>query len=178
MVAYDRTSIVFHWILGLAILGQFALGWWMLDIPKEPPGVRAWWFDLHKSMGITLAALVVIRLLWRISHPAPALPGTLPRLQRIAANATHWALYGCMLVMPISGYLGASFTNDPIEYFGATLPQWGWDSADAQALMSSIHSTTASLLGVLIALHVGAALWHVVRRDGLFARMWPSVERG
>lgn len=178
MAAYDRTSIVFHWILGLAILGQFALGWWMVDIPREPPGVRAWWFDLHKSIGITLAAFVVIRLLWRMSHPAPALPGTLPRAQRIAASATHWTLYACMLVMPISGYLAVSFTKVPTKYFGAALPHWGWDAPDAEALMGLIHSTTAYLLGALIALHVAAALWHLLRRDGLFARMWLSVERG
>jgi cytochrome b561 len=173
MRTYDRTTVLFHWIVGIAVLAQFALGWWMIDIPKDPPGVRAWWFNVHKSIGITLAAFVVIRLLWRLSHPAPVLPGTLPRLQRIAATTTHWALYACMVIMPASGYLGSSFTRYPIKYFGNTLPHWGWDWPAAKTLLSAIHFTTACILGALIALHVAAALWHLLRRDGLFSRMWP-----
>lgn len=169
---YDRTSVALHWIVGLAILAQFALGWWMVDVPKDPPGVRAWWFNLHKSVGITLAAFVVLRLLWRLTHPAPALP--LPRAQRMAASWTHALLYVCMLVMPASGYLGSSFSKYPIKYFGTTLPHWGWDWPAAKALMSAVHLTAAWVLAALIAAHVAAALWHVVRRDGLFSRMWPA----
>ena len=159
MPAYDRTSIWLHWILGLAILGQFALGWWMADLPKEPAAARAGWLGLHKVVGITLAALVVIRLAWRATHPAPPLPGTLPRLQRALARATHWALYACMLVMPASGYLSVTY-------------------AELEGLMGEVHATTAAVFGALMALHIGAALRHLARRDGLFARMWPSVERG
>jgi len=158
----------------LAILGQFALGWWMIDVPKDPPGVRAWWFNLHKSIGITLAALVVLRLLWRLGHPGPSLPGTLPRMQRIAAAGTHWALYACMLVMPLSGYLGSSFSGYPIKYFGSALPHWGWEWPAAKAFLSGVHLAAAWLLAALIALHVVAALWHALRRDGLSSRMWPQ----
>jgi cytochrome b561 len=158
----------------LAILGQFALGWWMIDVPKDPPGVRAWWFNLHKSIGITLAALVVLRLLWRLGHPGPSLPGTLPRMQRIAAAGTHWALYACMLVMPLSGYLGSSFSKYPIKYFGNALPHWGWDWPAAKAFLSNVHLAAAWLLAALIAVHVVAALRHALRRDGLFSRMWPQ----
>jgi cytochrome b561 len=158
----------------LAILGQFALGWWMIDVPKDPPGVRAWWFNLHKSIGITLAALVVLRLLWRLGHPGPSLPGTLPRMQRIAAAGTHWALYACMLVMPLSGYLGSSFSKYPIKYFGNALPHRGWDWPAAKAFLSNVHLAAAWLLAALIAVHVVAALWHALRRDGLFSRMWPQ----
>jgi len=173
-MAYDRTSVLLHWMVGLAILVQFALGWWMIDIPKDPPGVRAWWFNLHKSIGITLAAVVVLRLLWRISHPAPPLPGALPHIQRVTAAVTHWGLYACMLIMPISGYLGSSFSKYPIKYFGTPLPHWGWDWPAAKALMSAIHLTAAWILAALITLHVAGALWHLARRDGLFSRMWPA----
>jgi cytochrome b561 len=170
---YDRTSVWLHWAIGLAILGQFALGWWMLDVPKEPPGVRAWWYNVHKSIGITLGGFVVLRLLWRLLHPAPLLPGTVPRLQRLAATGTHWALYACMLIMPITGYLGSSFTRYPVKYFGQTLPHWGFEWPAGKALMSTVHFATACTLGTLIALHVAAALWHLARRDGLFSRMLP-----
>jgi cytochrome b561 len=175
---YDRTSILLHWLLGLAILGQFALGWWMVDLPREPAAARAWWFELHQSVGVTLLAFVVLRLLWRLSHPAPELPGTLPRLQRTMARASHWALYGCMLVMPISGYLGSSSATEPVRYFGARLSHFQWNSPALQDVMGSLHSITAWLLGALVALHIGAALYHLVRRDGVFARMLGSVEGG
>jgi cytochrome b561 len=174
IATYDRTSILFHWVVGLAVLAQFALGWWMLDIPKDPPGMRAGWFNLHKSIGITLAAFVVLRLLWRRSHPAPLLPARLPRMQRAAAVATHWALYACMLIMPLSGYLGSSFSKYPIQYFGSTLPHWGWEWPAAKAVMSAIHFAAAWALAGLIVLHLAAAAWHLVRRDGLFSRMWPA----
>lgn len=55
---YDRTAVVLHWVIGLAILGQFALGHWMHDLPKDPDGVRAWWFGVHGSIGLALGALV------------------------------------------------------------------------------------------------------------------------
>jgi cytochrome b561 len=79
-----------------------------------------------------------------------------------------------MLVMPLSGYLGSTFSKYPIKYFGAALPHWGWDWPAAKALISAIHLTTAWLLAALIAAHVAAALWHLARRDGLFSRMWPA----
>jgi cytochrome b561 len=161
-------------VVGLAIFAQFALGWWMLEVPKDPPGLRAGWFNLHKSIGITLAAFVLLRLLWRLSHPGPALPASLPRMQRVAAAATHWALYACMLVMPLSGYLGSSFSGYPVKYFGSTLPSWGWEWPAAKALLSNVHLAAAWLLAALIALHVVAALWHALHRDGLFSRMWPQ----
>jgi cytochrome b561 len=146
----------------------------MIDVPKDPSGVRAWWFNLHKSIGITLAALVVLRVLWRLGHPGPSLPGTLPQMQRIAATGTHWALYACMLVMPLSGYLGSSFSKYPIKYFSNALPHWGWDWPAAKAFLSNVHLAAAWLLAALIAVHVVAALRHALRRDGLFSRMWPQ----
>ena len=177
LMRYDRMSIALHWIIGLAILVQFALGWWMVDIPKDPPGVRAGWFNLHKSIGLTLAAFVVLRLVWRATHPAPPLPGTLPYLQRAAAAATHWLLYACMLVMPLSGYLGSSFTKYPIKYFGHTLPHWGWEWPAGKALASAIHLGAAWTLAGLLALHIAGALWHLLRRDGVFSRMAPRFDR-
>jgi cytochrome b561 len=174
MPAYDRISVLFHWIVGVAVLAQFALGWWMLDIPKDVSGARAWWFNLHKSIGLSLVVFVVIRLLWRVAHPTPLPPGALPRAQHLAASATHWALYACMLLMPLSGYLGSSFTRYPIRYFGIELPHWGWDWPAGKAAMSALHAATAWMLGVLVAVHIAAALWHLLRRDGLFSRMWPA----
>jgi cytochrome b561 len=108
-----------------------------------------------------------------LNHAPASAP--LPKWQRTAATANHWALYAAMLMLPASGYLGSSFTRYPIKYFGHALPHWGWDWPSAKALMSSLHLSTACLLGALIALHIGAAVWHLARRDGVFLRMWRAA---
>jgi len=171
--AYTRTAVVLHWLIAIGLIAQIALGLWMLGIPKDPPGVRAWWFNIHKSIGITLGVLIILRTGWRFTHQAPPLPAALPRWQRVTATASHHLLYLCMLVMPLSGYLGSSFTKYPIVFFGTKLPHWGWDSPVLKDLCSSIHHTAAVTLMALIALHVAAALKHrLIDRDAVFARMW------
>jgi cytochrome b561 len=145
----------------------------MITIPKSPPGVRAGWFNVHKSIGITLAVLILARLIWRLMHRAPPLPATMPKWERIAAKANHFLLYACMILMPVSGYLGSSFTKYPILYWGIKLPQWGWDSPQLKDLMSQVHLTTVVIFIALIALHIAAALKHwLVDRDGIVERMW------
>jgi len=77
--------------------------------------------------------------------------------------------------MPVSGYLGSSFTKYPIKYFGYTLPHWGWDAPALKELMSQIHLVTVVIFVTLIAIHITAALKHLfVNRDGVFQRMWWS----
>ena len=124
---YDRVAVALHWLIALLISFQVALGWWMQTIPKSPPGIRAGWFNFHKSIGITLALLVLFRIGWRLLHAPPQLPTCVAHWQRIAASWNHRALYACMLILPLSGYLGSSFTRYPVRYFGIALPRWGWD---------------------------------------------------
>lgn len=172
--SYTRTAMILHWLIALFVFGQISLGLWMIGIPKSPPGIRAWWFNVHKSIGITLGVLILVRLLWRLTHSAPPLPSTLPDWQRIAAKASHVALYVCMVTMPLAGYLGSSFTKYPILYFGMRLPHWGWDAPALKDLCSQVHLVTATVFITLIAIHVAAALKHLlIKRDGVFQRMWP-----
>lgn len=173
---YDRTAIALHWIVAALALAQIALGWWMIEIPKDPPGLRAPWFNLHKSIGMTIGLLMLARLAWRLRHPAPPLPASMPRWQVLAAHTNHWLLYACLIVQPIIGYLGSSFTKYPIKYFGYTLPRWGWDAPALKDLCSTAHFWLACTITALVALHVGAALKHLLLdRDGVFQRMWPRV---
>lgn len=170
---YTRTAVVLHWLIGIGVLAQITLGLWMITIPKSPPGVRASWFNIHKSIGLTLAALILIRLAWRFFHRPPELPTTLSRWERVAAKANHVLLYVCMIVMPLSGYLGSSFTKYPIIYFGIKLPHWGWDSPVLKDLMSTIHLTTVVIFITLIAIHVAAAIKHSFDgSEGVLRRMW------
>lgn len=174
---YDRVAVALHWLIALGVLAQIGLGWWMLDIPKQPVGVRAGWFNLHKSIGLTLGALIVLRLAWRLAHRPPPLPRSLPRWQQAAALATHGLLYLCLLVMPLSGYLGSSFSGYPVRFFGIALPGWAARDDALKDLFSQIHYAAGVVFMGLIALHAAAALKHLLARDGLFDRMWPGRQR-
>lgn len=168
--AHHRITVVLHWVLALSLLAQLALGWWMLDIPKSPPGLRAGWFNLHKSIGLTIFLIVLAQIAWRVRQPVPG-HSTLPAWQRRAARLTHGLLYLCMLVIPLSGYLGSTFTRYPVRYFGVVLPDWNRDWPAAKQLMSNIHLAAVWLFMALVALHVAAALWHWWQRDGVSSRM-------
>jgi cytochrome b561 len=171
---YTRTAIVLHWLIAVAVFAQVTLGVWMIGIPKSPPGVRAYWFNVHKSIGLTIGLLVLLRLLWRLAHRPPALPATISPWQRAAAKLSHWSLYACMIILPLSGYLGSSFTRYPIKYFGFTLPHWGWDDPGLKELCSQAHFYTVCVFATLIVLHISAALKHrFVDKDGVFERMFP-----
>jgi cytochrome b561 len=167
---YTRIAVAVHWLLAVALFAQLALGWWMLDIPKSPPGLRAGWFNLHKSIGLTIALVVLVRVVWRATH-AVAADVSLQRWQRVAARANHAALYALMLVIPLSGYLGSTFTRYPVRYFGVVLPDWNRDWPAAKQLMSGIHYAAVWLFMALVAVHIAAALWHWLQRDTVCARM-------
>lgn len=171
---YATTAVVLHWLIALGILAQIALGWWMIDLPKSPPGLRAGWFNLHKSIGITVGVLALVQLARRAVRPPPPLPATLARWQQRASRLVHTLLYGCLVAMPLSGVLGSMSTRYPIRYFGVVLPLPSWDHPAAKEVFSAIHLGTAILLMALLALHVGAALMHLARRDGIVSRMLPG----
>ena len=124
---YTSTAIALHWLIAAAVIAQFAWGWWMQSIPKEPPGMRADAFNLHKSIGLTLFALMMLRLFWRLRHPAPPLP-PMPRWQSKLARFNHVLLYCALVAMPVAGYLGSVFSGYPVKYFGIVMPAWGWKS--------------------------------------------------
>jgi cytochrome b561 len=171
---YDHVAMALHWLVAIGVIVQIVLGLWMIDIPKLPAGVRAYWFNLHKSIGISVGVLIFLRLAWRLRHRPPPLPSTMPRWQLRAAHASHWLLYACMLTMPLSGYFGSTFSGYPIKYFGITLPGWGWKDDAIKEILSSVHFVAAILFISLIKLHVLAALKHLfIDRDGVFHRMLP-----
>ena len=174
---YTRIAVALHWLVAAALLYQLALGWWMLDLPKAPPGLRAGWFNWHKSVGIVIALLVLLRMAWRVTHPVGPL-ADLPAWQRRAANANHALLYVCMVVMPLSGYLGSSFSGYPVRFFGIALPPWAEAWPAGKQAMSALHYGTTWLFMGLIALHVAAAGWHALRHEGSGRMGIPRWSRG
>ena len=168
---YDRTAIALHWLIAIAVVAQFAWGWWMQGIAKQPSGPRVDAFNLHKSVGLTLLALMLLRLSWRAAHAPPAFP-VMPPWQATLARLNHALLYLVLFVMPLSGYLGSVWSGYPVKYFGLTLPGWNWKDPALKDLASGVHLVTAWVLATAVGLHVAAACKHaLVDRDGLLARM-------
>jgi cytochrome b561 len=170
MMRYTRPAVALHWLIAAVVVAQIAWGWFMQEIPKMPPGLRADAFNVHKSIGLCIFALMLVRLGWRLAHPSPPLP-RMARWQRRAATLTHGALYASLFVMPIAGYLGSVFSGYPVKWFGITLPGWYPKAPLLKAWMSDVHLFTSVVLVSLVALHVAAALHHAWRGDGVMARM-------
>jgi cytochrome b561 len=168
--SYTRAAVLVHWVLAAAMLGEIVLGWWMLGLPKTPPGLRAGWFNVHKSIGLTIALVALPWVLRRLLRPVAA-NAELPAWQRHASNVTHALLYLCMLVLPLSGLAGSNFTRYPVLYFGMRLPGWNRDWPAAKELMSTVHVAGVWLLMALVTVHIVAALWHWLRRDTVCGRM-------
>lgn len=170
---YDRVAIALHWLVALAIVGQVLLGWYVHEVPRGTPA-RGWWINLHKSVGLTLGLLILVRLAWRIRRGSPALPATMPLWQVRMAQASHGLLYACMVALPLTGYLASNFSKHGIKFFNAVLlPPWGADDKTVYAALNGTHVALTWVLLALVGLHVLAALVHMLRRDGVAARMLP-----
>jgi len=171
---YDKVAAALHWLIGLALLGQIAFGLLLDDIAPRGTPSRPGVINLHKSFGIVLGVAILVRLAWRLAHRPPAWPAVLAGWQRRAAYAMHWALYACMVVMPVSGYVASNFSKHGIRFFGLALKPWGPDLPSVYDALQSVHVVTGWLFAFLIGGHVLAALQHAfVARDGVFRRMWP-----
>ncbi len=170
---YGLVSRLFHWITVVLVLVMIPVGLTMIQEIPRPVQDRL--FILHKGLGPVVLVVVLLRLAWRLAHPAPPLPAEMPALQRRAAGAVHAGLYALLIVMATSGYVRVTTGGFPIEALNALgiPPLFAKNEAVAE-VAERIHATAAAGLIVLIALHVGAAAWHgLVRRDGVVGRMWP-----
>lgn len=167
---YTKTAVVLHWLIAVLLLAEFAHGWWMQQIPKQPPGIRADAFNMHKSVGLLLLALALIRLAWRLAHRPPELR-PVPRWQAVLAKANHALLYAMMIAMPLSGYLGSVFSGYPIKWFGMTLPAWSAGDPFVKESMSTVHLATGWILLVSLCLHVAGTVKHAAGGDRVMARM-------
>lgn len=175
-LSYTRTAKVLHWLVALFILTNIALGLRMERFPgyahssPEWNGILFW----HGSIGALVLWLAVARLIWRASHRPPALPGSLPAWQKLAAHGVHAVLYLLMLALPLTGYAHRVAGNHPVDFFGL----WKWPSLfspdePSRVLFGTIHVSLAlGLCGILL-LHFGAVLKHlVIDRDGVARRMF------
>lgn len=173
---YGAVQIALHWITVALIVWLAWLGLTMTELPLSPEKLRT--YALHKSLGLTVLGVTVIRLLWRwIAKTPPALPG--PRWQLLAAKAGHVGLYLLLLAVPLSGWLYNSASNFPLQWFGLfNLPALVDGDKALKATALTIHETLFWTLIALITVHAAAALWHhYAKRDDTLRRMLPGRMR-
>jgi len=168
---YDRTARLLHWAIAALLLAQCAFGYWMGDVQRNTPD-RAYIINLHKSVGMVIGVLILLRLYWRLRHAPPAMLSTLAQWQQKLAGATHHALYLCMALVPLSGYLASNFSKHGVKFFNTlTLAPWGSDDKAIYGVFNQTHKTAAFVLLAVAVVHVAAAVWHALQRDGVFERM-------
>jgi len=177
VLKYDKVQIILHWIIAALIIGMIGLGLYMVELPKQselPPGeesVRAFYFLLHKSLGITAALLIILRILWRLTHKAPALPETIQKWQQKAAGAVHGLLYTVMIAMPLSGYLQSIFSPYDTKFWGIVLPRVADADKAMRETFTEVHEVLAFVFIGLIAIHIAAAIKHRLAATGINERM-------
>lgn len=174
---YDRVQIILHWLIAAIILVMIALGLYMVELPKQselPPGeesVRAFYFLMHKSLGITAALLILIRIIWRLTHKAPALPNTISKWQQRAAGTVQGLLYTAMIGMPLTGYFQSMYSKYDTKFWGIVLPRVAEADDAMRDKFSEIHEILAFIFIAIILLHIAAAIKHYFEGSSISKRM-------
>lgn len=172
---WSPLAIALHWGIAALVLAMIVLGLVMARLPVGPQAFEL--YQLHKSIGLTVLALMLLRLAVRLRRPAPPLPDTLKPWERAAARVTHVGLYALLFAMPVSGWLMASASpwGIPTVWFGLVqVPHPIGPSAETEALLKTVHATLSYLLALMLALHVAAAIkHHWLLRDDVLRRMLP-----
>lgn len=173
---WGSVSIGLHWLTAILIIGLSVVGLIMTELPNSPLKLQV--YALHKSFGLTVLALTLLRLAWRFAAGTPAeLPGS--RLQTLAAKAVHGLMYFLLLAMPLSGWLFNSAAGFPLRWFNLVqLPKLftGYNPA-LKDLAHELYETGFYLLAALLLVHAGAALFHhYVLKDDTLKRMTGKMQ--
>lgn len=185
-VRYGAVAKTFHWTIAAAIVSNVAFGFYVHSMADDDPDHFAY-VQIHKSIGLTILFLAVLRLLWRLFDPPPLLPEGMPQWQRTASKLSHWSLYGLMIAIPLAGWalVSASPFGIPTYWFGlfevphipfiSELPRA--QKAPLRADFFTAHMILAYVLLFVLAVHVLAALkHHFVDRDNVLKRMLPGTK--
>ena len=189
---YTKTAIILHWLIAIFIALMFVLGWYMAELPKEAPkqmaydlfdlGVFTWqlaeeasprtfYFNLHKSLGLTVLALIVLRILWRITHTPPAALSSYKAIEKKVATATHHSLYLLILAVPVTGLIMAINSKYGVKWFGIDVIA-GLDNKPVRDFFECTHEFVGIVLLVLIGIHLLGALKHkFIDKDDTMSRM-------
>lgn len=174
MQRYTKTAMLLHWLIALLIISAFCLGLTMVAIPGFSP-TKLKYFSWHKWLGVTVLALVAIRLLWRLANKPPAPLASIPPVQHKLAEGMHYLLYFLMFAAPISGYLFSSAAGVPVVYLKLIpLPVIIGPDPELKALLSTVHYVLVMTMAAAVVAHALAALkHHFFDRDVTLKRMLP-----
>jgi cytochrome b561 len=172
---YTNIAILFHWLIALLIIGSFTMGLVMTDMPGITP-TKLKYYSWHKWAGVTILALAMLRLLWRLTHQAPPYPASMSSWQQRGATALHALLYVLMFAVPLSGYFYTLSAGYPVVYFGLfELPVLIGPNPELKPILKGLHFWLNMTLAGAVGLHILAALKHqLIDRDGVLKRMMPS----
>lgn len=176
----------YHWLIALLIAIIVPVGFVMTNtyqfkvVSAQMEVVHVWMSRIHQSAGLVVLMLAIMRLGWRLSSPGPNVPADLAAFQRFLAKLNHAALYALLFLMPLSGWAAMSaFGGAPtyflwIEGLPNLVPQVPLNDPYGYSLFAKIHRYALYTGGVLLSLHVVAALWHQFAvKDSVLRRMWP-----
>lgn len=174
MKKYTSTAIALHWLMAAAILGAFSLGLYMEALPLSPDKLRL--YSWHKWAGVSIFALLLVRVAWRLAHRPPALPAHMGRGEQLVAHAGHGLLYLLMLAVPLSGWLMSSAKGIQTVLFGVLpIPDLLEKNRELGDLLQTLHWGLNMLLAATVIGHTAAALkHHFVDRDDVLTRMLPD----
>jgi len=191
---YTKTAVILHWLIAIGILGMFAFGWFMTDLPREGAkqssydlfnwGIYTWelakeqsprtfYYNLHKSIGVTLLALIAFRIFWRIAHKPPAPLASYKAWERKLSTGAHHLLYLLMVLIPLSGLIMSISSKYGVKWFGIKLFS-GLDDKGLREIFYEAHEITGILLLAILVLHIIGALKHkFIDKDDTMKRMMP-----
>ncbi|MCS6946826.1 MAG: cytochrome b [Steroidobacteraceae bacterium] len=172
---WGAISQALHWLIVVLIVLQYVLAEAADDLPAGPAKLAL--LARHKSIGVTILALALLRLVWRSSNPTPLLPERMPRWERWLARATHTGLYVGLFAMPLTGWMMSSARNFPVSWFGLVqLPDLVSPSTATYERMHEAHESIFAVLLALALLHMAGALkHHFIDRDDVLLRMLPGT---
>ena len=172
--SWGTPAKLLHWIMAVLVLAQFALGWTAANWRLSPLKLEL--FVWHKSVGILVLGLLLLRILWRLANPTPAMPADAPVWERRAARASHGLLYLLLIAMPVTGWIVNSAANIPFRIFWLIpLPAIVEPAERTADLAKWAHLMLFVALSATLLIHIGAALrHHYVKRNDVLARMLPG----
>lgn len=174
MRRYTLTAIALHWLMAILIIAAFLLGLTMVDIPGITP-TKLKYFSWHKWLGVSVFGLACLRLLWALSHPAPAHPANMADWQKKAARVSHGLMYVLIFAVPLSGYFYSLAAGVPVVYLGIVpLPVFIGPDPELRVLLRQVHYACNVVLLIVFFLHILAVIKHqLIDRDRTLQRMLP-----
>ena len=175
---FGSATKFFHWIIGLLIIGMLAMGLIMTRLSDQV--LRRELYNIHKSLGLTILGLIILRILWRAINRAPKYPDSIPLWEQKVAHLAHALLYILMIAMPLSGWIMSTASGHPISFWG--LFQFGLPGIEANRnvtkLFNQIHEYIGYTLIVVIVIHVLSALkHHFLGKNKVLRRMLPFTNK-